>query len=58
MKFCQADFSTESLNFYLHVQEMRDCPLSKMKEKAETVYRFVTDRNNLQSRFRFFLANI
>lgn len=42
MKFCKADFSTESLNFYLHVQETRNCPLSQIKEKAETVYRFVT----------------
>ncbi len=43
MKFCKADFSTESLNFYLHVQEIRNCPLSQMKEKAEAVYRFVID---------------
>ncbi|UJR23707.1 hypothetical protein I4U23_026688 [Adineta vaga] len=39
MKFCKADFSTESLNFYLHVQEIRNCPLSTIKEKAELVYR-------------------
>jgi len=39
MKFCKADFSTESLNFYLHVQEIRNCPLSKIKEKAEVIYR-------------------
>jgi len=38
MKFCKADFSTESLNFYLHVQEIRNCPLSQIKQKAETVY--------------------
>jgi hypothetical protein len=41
MKFCKADFSTESLNFYLHVQEIRNCPLSQIKQKAEVVYRFV-----------------
>ena len=39
MKFCKADFSTESLNFYLHVQEIRNCPLSQIKQKAEVVYR-------------------
>ncbi|CAF1348894.1 unnamed protein product [Rotaria magnacalcarata] len=39
MKFCKAEFSTESLNFYLHVQEIRNCPLSQMKQKAEVIYR-------------------
>ncbi|CAF1167305.1 unnamed protein product [Adineta ricciae] len=39
MKFCEADFSTESLNFYLHVQALRNCPLSQIKQKAELVYR-------------------
>jgi len=39
MKFCQAEFSTESLNFYLNVQEIRNCPLSQIKEKAGTLYR-------------------
>ncbi|CAF0794481.1 unnamed protein product [Rotaria sordida] len=38
MKFCKADFSTESLNFYLHVQEIRNCPLSQIKQKADYVY--------------------
>jgi hypothetical protein len=42
MKYCKADFSTESLNFYLHVQEIRNCPLSQIKQKAEVVYRLVT----------------
>jgi hypothetical protein len=45
MKFCKADFSTESLNFYLHVQEIRNCPLSQIKQKAEVVYRFVIIKN-------------
>jgi len=39
MKFCKADFSTESLNFYLHVQDIRNCRLTEIKEKAELVYR-------------------
>ncbi|CAF0877532.1 unnamed protein product [Adineta ricciae] len=39
MKFCKADFSTESLNFYLHVQEIRNCSLASIKEKADAVYR-------------------
>jgi len=39
MQFCKADFSTESLNFYLHVQDMRNCPLSQIKQKADIVYR-------------------
>lgn len=39
MKFCQADFSMESLNFYLHVQDMHSCPLSQTKQKAQDVYR-------------------
>jgi len=39
MKFCKADFSTESLNFYLHVQTIRNCPLSQIKQKADFVYR-------------------
>lgn len=43
MKFCQADFSTESLNFYLNVQEVRNCPLSVIKQKADFVYRFVCE---------------
>ncbi|CAF0772180.1 unnamed protein product [Didymodactylos carnosus] len=38
-KFCVSEFSTESLNFYLHVQEIRRCPLSQVKQKAETLYR-------------------
>ena len=42
MKFCKADFSTESLNFYLHAQDIRNCPLSQIKEKADLVYRFET----------------
>ena len=41
MKFCQAEFSTESLSFYLNVQEIRNCPLSQIKEKADVVYRSV-----------------
>ena len=41
MKFSKADFSTESLNFYLHVQEIRNCPLSQIKQKADVVYRLV-----------------
>jgi len=41
MKFCKADFSMESLNFYLHVQEIRNCPLSQIKQKVDIVYRFV-----------------
>ncbi|CAF4918043.1 unnamed protein product, partial [Rotaria sp. Silwood1] len=39
MKFCKADFSTESLNFYLHVQEIRNCSLPQIKQKADYVYR-------------------
>jgi len=42
MKFCKADFSTESLHFYLHVQEIRNCPLSQIKQKADVIYRFVS----------------
>jgi hypothetical protein len=53
MKFCKADFSTESLNFYLHVQEIRNCPLSQMKDKAEAVYRFVIDLNHLYLQLSF-----
>ena len=41
MKFCQAEFSTESLSFYLNVQEIRNCPLSQIKDKADVVYRSV-----------------
>jgi hypothetical protein len=41
MRFCTAEFSTESLNFYLHVQEIRNCSLSQIKQKAANVYRFV-----------------
>ncbi|CAF0742415.1 unnamed protein product [Rotaria sordida] len=48
MKFCKADFSTESLNFYLHVQEIRNCPLSQIKQKAEVVYREHLAPNALQ----------
>jgi hypothetical protein len=44
IRFCKADFSTESLNFYLHVQEIRNCPLSQIKHKADIVYRFVLYR--------------
>ncbi|CAF4521486.1 unnamed protein product, partial [Rotaria socialis] len=39
MKFCKADFSTESLHFYLHVQEIRHCPLAQIKQKADAVHR-------------------
>jgi len=49
MKFCKADFSTESLNYYLHVQELRTCPLSQIKEKAEFVYRLIN-----QSKKKYF----
>ena len=47
MRFCKADFSTESLNFYLHVQEIRNCSLSQIKHKADVVYRFVFYKNKL-----------
>ena len=59
MKFCKADFSTESLNFYLHVQEIRNCPLSQIKQKAEVVYRLVTNYHIFQYLFiSIFLVNI
>jgi hypothetical protein len=41
LKFCKADFSAESLKFYLHVQEIRNCPLSQIKQKADIIYRYV-----------------
>ena len=41
MRFCKADFSTESLNFYLHCEEIRNCSLSQIKHKANVVYRYV-----------------
>jgi hypothetical protein len=47
-KFCKADFSTESLNFYLHVQEIRNCPLSQIKQKADIIYREHLAPNALQ----------
>ena len=47
MKFCQADFSTESLNFYLNVQAIRNCSLALVKQKAEFVYRFVCEENQI-----------
>lgn len=49
MKFCQAEFSTESLNFYLGVQEIRNCPLTQIKEKAEFVYRCVEQKHMFRS---------
>lgn len=39
MKFCEAEFSTESLSFYLNVQAVRNCSLAEIKEKADIVYR-------------------
>ena len=42
MKFCKAEFSTESLSFYLYVQQIRNCPLSQIKEKAEIIYRLIS----------------
>ena len=48
MKFCQAEFSTESLHFYMNVQETRNCPLSQIKEKAASVYRCVAKSNRIR----------
>lgn len=42
LKFCKADFSTESITFYLRVQEIRNCPLSQIKHRAETIFKFVS----------------
>ena len=47
MKFCKADFSMESLNFYLNVEEIRNCPLSQIKHKADIVYRFVLEEKRI-----------
>lgn len=38
-KFCEADFSIESLNFYMHVQDILNTPLSQIKQKVNDVYR-------------------
>lgn len=45
MKFCQADFSMESLNFYLHVQDINSCPLSQIKQKVQDIYRWVEEND-------------
>ena len=54
-KFCKADFSTESLDFYLHVQEIRNCPLPQIKQRADIIYRFVSHSPKRKSLSYFFL---
>jgi hypothetical protein len=41
MKFCETEFSTESLKFYLACQEMKQIPVSFIKEFATKIVRYL-----------------